>query len=166
MDIRQKIRQDRRTIRMYERQMRQMKKEHSYIAEGYSTTNRRSRAACAGECVLQAIEKLCELQQQRLKENHPLIAGSCDWTVIEQKVKDTDGKKGFRYGIAFHVLSNEPMYTEDEIRAEMRDTYRKIRQETEEMFGKAAVEEYLAEDRPEDLVPPFEPDTEVQEDGI
>ena len=143
MDKRQKIKQDKRTIRLYEQKLRTRPKEHDYIAEGYSATDRKSRALCAGECVIQAMDKLRELQAQREREKHPLKDGSLFWTIVEQKVKDPDGKKGFHYGVIFHVQSDEPYYTEDEIRKELKETYRKIKAETEEMYGRVADEEYL-----------------------
>ena len=146
MDKRQKIRQDRRTIRKYEQQLKNRPKEHEFIAEGYSQTDRKSRAICAGECVLQALEKLYELKDQRERDKHPLLDGSLFWTVHEQKVKDTTGKKGFHYGIAFHVQSDEPYYTQEEINAELKETYRRIKAETEEMYGPVTDEEYLEDE--------------------
>ena len=60
-------------------------------------------------------------------------------------MQDTDGRKGFHYRIFFAVKSEEDYYTEQEIRTELRETYAKMKAETEEMFGEVTDEEYLEE---------------------
>ena len=141
MNKKTKIRMDRKTLKAYDRKLRARRKEYEKQAEAFSMTDRRSRAACAGECLLQAMEQL-----QQLNREKKLVNGTLWWSVGEQRVKDTDGKKGFRYTVAWHVLSDEAYYTEEEILKELRDTYRRLREETEEMYGEVTDEEYLEED--------------------
>ena len=143
MNKKQKIKKDRQTLKRYEQKLRKKPKEHCIGAEVYSTTDRKSRALALGECALQAMEQLHELQAQREKDQHPLINGSLYWLLNEQKVKDSDGKKGFHYQVIVNVQSAEPFYTEDELREELHKTYLQFKAETEEMFGETTDEEYL-----------------------
>ena len=127
--------------------MRRRPKDHTIGAEVYSTTDRRSRALALGECALQVMENFHKLQKEREESRHPLIEGSLFWMLKEDKVKDTDGKKGFRYRVMLKVQSQEPYYTEDEIREELHKTYLQFKAETEEMFGETTDEEYLEGER-------------------
>ena len=147
-ELKRKRAKDARTLRKYEDQMRRRPKEYAQIAEAFSLTGRKARAAAVGECVIQLTEQLRKLNREK-----KLLDGSLFWTIEEQRVKDPDGRKGFRYVVAWHVQSDEPYYTEEEIREEIGRTAELIRQETAEMFG---------EDGPgeEDLVPAFEPAAE------
>lgn len=130
MNKKQKTALDRKTIRDYENKLRARRKEYSQYAQTYSETGRRARALAAGEMMLQLTEQLKDLAHKK-----HLLEGSLSWTFNEQKVKDTDGKKGFHYLAAWGVNSDEPYYTEEEIRKELNETYRKIREETDEMFS-------------------------------
>ena len=98
------------------------------------------------------MDKLRELNRQTT-----LLNGSLFWTIEEQKTVDTDGKKGFMYAVCWHVKSNEPYYTNDEIEAEIAKTRQDMQAEAEEFFR-----EDPEEDGPDeaDLVPRFEPDAE------
>ena len=86
-----------------------------------------------------------------------MLDGSLFYGIGEQRVKDTDGKKGYHYTVYFKVMSDEPFYTEEEIRHELRETYRKMREETEEMFRA----EY-----PEDLDDFMDESKEAEIDGL
>ena len=143
MNKKQKIRKDKQTLKRYEQKMRKRPKEHRAGAEVYSATDRKSRAIALGECTLQLLEQFKELQEEQEKAKHPLIEGSLFWMVREEKVKDTDGKKGYHYKVMYCVQSAEPFYTEDEIREELHNTYLQFKAETEEMFGETTDEEYL-----------------------
>jgi len=127
--------------------MRRRPKDHTIGAEAYSFTDRKSRAMAIGECALQVMENYRDLQKERLEAKHPLIEGSLFWMLKEDKVKDSDGKKGFRYRVMLKVQSSEPYYTEEEIRKELHETYLQLKQETEEMFGETTDEEYLEGER-------------------
>lgn len=136
MNKRAKEKLDQKTIKKYEQQLKNRRKEYAQYAQSYSSTGRKMRAAAVGECVLQLMEQLRELNRQKT-----LIEGSLFWTINEQKVKDTDNKKGFHYLVCWHVKSDEPFYTDEEIRKELEETYGKIRQETEEMYAEEPAEE-------------------------
>ena len=139
----QKSKHDKKRLKRNEQKMRKRPKEHRIGAEVYSTTDRKSRALALGECAIQVMEQFHELQAEREKDKHPLINGSLFWQIKEQKVKDTDGKKGFHYQVMLSVQSAEPYYTEEELREELRKTYLQFKAETEEMFGETTDEEYL-----------------------
>lgn len=177
-----KINQDRRTIRLYWKQMRNRRKEYGRQAEAYSMTGRRNKEAAIGSCVLKLYEELKNIQADLKVRGHKLVDGTLFWGIDEQKVKDTDGKKGHHWKIYWMVKSDEPYYTDGEILTELRSTYKKIKAETEEMFGPVEDDEYLTKEEREaleaaeepqekdtpdenDLVPRFEPDTEVSQDG-
>ena len=78
---------------------------------------------------------------RRLNATHKLLDGSLFYGIGEQRVKDADGKKGYEYTVYFKVMSDEPFYTEEEIRKELQETYRRMRMETDEMFRKDYPEE-------------------------
>ena len=143
-------RKNRKALKEYEKQLRNRRKEYCQISEAYSQTGRRNRALAVGECVLKLIDALKELNGEKT-----LLEGTLFWTVNEQRMRDTDGIKGFRYVVSYHVKSDEDYYTEDEIRKEIEDTRKVMDAETEEFFAEDE------DDGPaeEDLVPPFEPDT-------
>ena len=143
MNKKQKIKRDKQTLKRYEQKLRRRPKDHTIGAEVYTDTDRKSRALGLGECALQVMENLEKLQKEKLEEKRPLIEGSLFWMLKEEKVKDTDGRKGFHYRAMIKVQSSEPYYTEDEIREELHKTYLQFKAETEEMFGETTDDEYL-----------------------
>ena len=143
MNKKQKIKRDKQTLKRYEQKLRRKPKDHTIGAEVYSDTDRKSRALALGECALQVMENFNQLQKEKLEEKHPLIEGSLFWMLKEDKVKDTDGRKGFHYRVMLKVQSAEPYYTEQEIREELHNTYLQFKAETDEMFGETTDEEYL-----------------------
>ena len=156
MNKRQKIEHDRRTLKNYEKQLRNRRKEYGQIATAFSVTGRRNRTCAIGECVLKLMEALHDL---RFRKN--LLSGSLFWGIDETRVKDQDGKKGFEYKVWWRVKSDEPYYTDEEIKAELEKTYEKMRKETEEMFG----EELSPEDEPAgDTFPDDDPAEERPEE--
>ena len=132
----EKLQRDRETVEKYEEQLRARRKEYGEYAEALSLTGRKNRAAAVGECVLQLLDHLAKLNNEK-----KLINGSLFWGVREQRVKDTDGKKGFRYTVYWRVKSDEPMYTEAEIRKETDETMRRMYEETEEMYAEPEEDE-------------------------
>jgi len=144
-EMKRKLAKDWRTIKKYKEQLQAQRKEYAQIASGYSMSGRRSRALAVGECVIQCMENLRKLNGEK-----NLLDGTLFWNIIEERVKDTDGRKGFKYSVVYHVKSDEPAYTEEQIRDEIKKTAEQIRQETGEMFGEISLDEE----------PPFEPDEE------
>ena len=136
MNKKQKIQMDRKSVLKYKAQLEARRKEYVQYAQAYSGTGRRMRSNAVGECVLQLMESLRELNREKT-----LVEGSLFWTINEQKVKDTDGKKGYHYLATWHVKSTEPYYTKEEIEEEIHETYKKMLLETDEMYSEQPAEE-------------------------
>lgn len=145
MNKRQKIKKDQRTLRLYEKQLRARRQEIGRMVECYAKSGRKNRIAAIGEGVLKLLEDLQEIQAEQERKKKPLLNGTLFWNVNEERVRDTDGIKGFHYKICFAVKSEDAYYTEEQIRTELRETYQKLHAETEEMYGRTTDEEYLEE---------------------
>lgn len=135
----QKIRKDRKTLRAYEKSLRNEKKQYMKTFEAVSETGRKNRALAVGECCLQAMDDLNVLVNRQ--PPIPFVKGSLFWNLGEQRVKDEDGEKGFRYNVTYHLLSYERAWTDEEIKEKLMEAAKKIGAETEEMFKKEALEE-------------------------
>ena len=132
-------------MKKYMKQLQDRRREIGKKAEIYSQTGKRNRINAIGECVLKLLGDLHKTQAELKTKGHELLNGSLVWGVDEQRVKDTDGKKGFRYVVYYMVKTDEPYYTSEEIAKEMRETYEKLKAETEEMYGETTDDEYLEE---------------------
>jgi len=131
---RKKRERDRKTLLGYEKRLRAEKKAYVQAFSAFSETGRKNRALCIGECCLQAMEKLTELVNQQPPV--AFIPGSLFWNLNEERVKDEDGEKGFKYTVIYHVTSEEPAYTEEQIREKLMEAAEKLHAETEELFRK------------------------------
>ena len=131
----QKIRKDQKTIKKYAEECKRRRKVYMQTFSAFAINQRRSRAAAVGELVLEAIEGV-----KGLAHVHPLIAGTLEYGIIEQKVKDPDGRKGFSYQVTYHVIANENAMTEEEQEKEVRELEEKLRRETDEMFPEEKTE--------------------------
>lgn len=118
-----------------------MRKEIVRKAEIYSQGGHRNRVTAIGETVLKLLEDLHNKQAEQELKGHKLLDGTLFWLIEEARVKDTDGKKGYRYTIAYFVKCDEAKYTEDEIKKEIQETYELMKQETDEMYSEIAEEE-------------------------
>jgi hypothetical protein len=145
MNKRQKIKQDQKELKRYEKRLRQRRQEIGRQAESWSLTGRKQRIAAIGESVLKLLDDLHKIQAEQEQKKKPLVNGTLFWGINEERVQDTDGRKGFHYRIFFCVKSAEDYYTEEEIRKELRETYAKMKAETEEMYGETTDDEYLEE---------------------
>ena len=143
MNKRQKIKKDKRTLRLYEKKLRARRQEIGRIGEAYSMTGRKQRIAAIGETVLKLLDDLHRITEEQQAKGKPLVNGTLFWGVNEERVQDTNGVKGFHYRIFFCVKSEDDYYTEEEIRKELRETYAKMKAETEEMYGETSDDEYL-----------------------
>ena len=135
----EKREQDALVLRKYEAQLRGRRVHYSQEAETYSTGGQRNRAMAAGAAVLEGFKML-----DKLRREHPLVAGTLSWIIGEDRCVDPDGKKGYKYTVAYHVYADEPALTEEEIQAELKETKKRIWMETEEMYaesGEAAGDE-------------------------
>lgn len=120
---------DLQALRKYKQRLEAERKPYEKKAEIYTDTDRKSRCMGAGECVIQLLEQVAELNMK-----HKLIPGSLEWVIGQQKVQDDTGRKGFRYTVLAHVMADEPRWTAEEIRKEIEDTRKRMRLETAAMF--------------------------------
>lgn len=130
----QKRMKDRKTIAGYEKRLRAERKVYTQSFSAISETGRKNRALCIGECCLQAMEKLTELVNKQPPVE--FVKGSLFWNLGEQRVKDENGEKGFRYTVIYHVQSYEPAWTEEEIRQKVAEAARLVKKETDEMYAR------------------------------
>ena len=135
----QKKRKDRQALAGYEKRLKAERKHYRTNFEAISETGRKNRALAIGECCLQAFEKLNELVNQR--PAIPFVEGSLYFNLGEQRVKDEDGEKGFRYSVTYNLQSYEPAWTEEQIKEKVAEAKRLLAQETEEMYADDEEEE-------------------------
>ena len=129
----QKKRKDRQALAGYEKRLRAERKHYRQKFEAISETGRKNRALAIGECCLQAFEKLNDLVNQR--PAIPFVEGSLYFNLGEQRVKDEDGEKGFRYSVTYNLQSYEPAWTEEQIVEKLAEAKRLLAEETEEMYS-------------------------------
>lgn len=122
---------DYQTLQKYAARLAAARQGREQTATGYSDTDRKSRAACLGECALKILEAVDKLQQE-----HAIIPGRLQYMIRCEKVQDPTGRKGFKYSVAYQATIDEPAYTEDQIREQVEDLARKLKMETEELFQK------------------------------
>ena len=65
----------------------------------------------------------------------PFVEGSLYFNLGEQRVKDEDGEKGFRYSVTYNLQSYEPAWDEKQIAEKVVEAQRRLAQETEEMYS-------------------------------
>ncbi len=138
----QKIKKDQQTLKKYMKKLQNMRKEICRKAEVLCQGGHRNRVNAIGETVLKLLDDFYKQQGELNARGKKMLDGTLFWLVNEQKVKDTDGKKGYKYSFAYLVKTSEPKYTEEEIQQELRETYQKMKAETDEMYGDTTDEEY------------------------
>lgn len=124
-----KLREDAKTLGKYEERLRNRRKEYVQAFSGKAVNNRRARALCVGELCLQARERLYQL-----KHTKPLMDGTMEFFVNEEKIKDKYGKRFFLYQVMYHVFSNENAYTEEEVQKELNIFREQLMRETDELY--------------------------------
>ena len=129
MNREQKIKKDSKALRKYGQRLANEHKVYMQMFNAYAVNQRRSRAAAIGECALQAMDMV-----RGLAKTKPLLDGSLDYMITEQKVKDPDGKIGFHCAVTFRVVSAEKAHDEEWIQKELEETFEKMMRETDEMF--------------------------------
>lgn len=129
MNREQKIKRDSKALRKYGQRLKNEHKVYLKMFEAYAVNQRRSRAAAIGECALQAMDEVRGLAKVK-----PLLDGSLDYMITEQKVKDPDGRTGFHCTVTFRVVSAEKAHDDEWIQKELEETFEKMMQETDEMF--------------------------------
>ena len=125
----QKLKRDEKTLKKYEEQLRKEHKTYIQQFDAYAVNQRISRAAAIGACALQAMDAVKGMAKAK-----ELVPGSLDYMIIEQKVQDPDGKKGFHCQVTYRVVSYEKAHTEEWIREELEKTAAQLQAETDEMY--------------------------------
>ena len=124
-----KIRKDSKALRKYGKRLREERKTYEQKFEAYAVNQRKSREAALGACALKAIDAVRELSKVK-----PLVGGTLEYVINEQKIKDETGQKGFYCSVIFHVVSNEPAHDAEDIQKELENTFEKMMRETDELY--------------------------------
>ena len=132
----QKIKRDSKALKKYKEKLKKERKRYVQTFETYAINQRRSREAALGACCLKALDAVREL-----KKTKPLINGTLEYVISEQKVIDPDEKKGFHCSVTFAVASEEDAHTDEWIEKEIADTFERMMKETDEMFPEEAEDE-------------------------
>ena len=126
---------DRDTARAYEQKLKSTVKNFRLSAEAFTTGGKKNRALAVGGCILSVSEKL-----EKESVNHHFVEGSLGWNITEERVKDSEGNKGYRYQVTVVVATDEKAYTAEQIREQVEDLEKRLAAETEEMFSEDEVE--------------------------
>lgn len=151
----QKIKKDRHDLVKYMKRMENQRQEIKRMGDAYCLTGHKNRVNTIGEIVLKLLEDFYKKQGELKLRGHKMLDGTLFWIIEETRVKDPDGKKGFHYSVGYMVKTSEPMYTKEEIQKEMEETYQKMKQETEEMYGEPVTDDdygviHKSAEKPED----------------
>ena len=157
----QKQADDLESLAHYEIRLKGRKKHYLQSAEAFTTGGRRNRAMAVGECVLQAMAEL-----QKAAAQHHFVPGTLSWIIGEDRAVDPDGRKGYKYTVAYHIYADEQSLTDEEIEKELEETREKMEKETQEMFAdvieQIRTEEGMDPDPENQPCPPMpEPEDEV-----
>lgn len=144
----QKLKKDAKTIKKYAEECARRRKVYMRHFSAYAVNQRRTRAEVVGDLVLRAIEDV-----KGISHVHPLIAGTLEYGIIEQKCKDPDDHIMFHYEVTYHVIANEDAMTEEEQKKEVAELAERLRLETEEMFPEEKDEEKENQQDPEETDP-------------
>lgn len=129
----QKIRKDSKALKKYKERLKKERKRYIQTFDAYSINQRRSRQAALGACALKALDAVRELNKVK-----PLVKGTLEFVISEQKVIDPDGKKGFHCSVTFAVASEEAAHEPEWIEKEVEHTFELMMRETDEMFPEEA----------------------------
>lgn len=129
------VRKKERELAKYGERMRNTYKRYAKFVRVEAENNRKARVNAAGEAVLRALDTLCETAGQV-----PLVKGGLIWHITEQKNKDANGKAKFVYEIGFSALSSVREFTEEQIRQELDETWKKMQIEIDERFPEETAE--------------------------
>ena len=124
-----KIRKDSKALKKYAARLRKEKRVYIQQFDAYAINQRKSREAALGACALKAIDAVRELWKVK-----PLIPGTLEYVIHEEKVKDEDGQKGFHCIVTFKVTSDEEAHSQEDIQKEIEATFEKMMRETDQMY--------------------------------
>jgi len=131
-----KIRDDGKLLKAYEKRMRSTMKNYGYKFDAFAINQRKSREAALGTCALKALDSVRELMRQKQLE-----PGSLWFMISESPVADENGKKAFHCSVMYSVTALEPAFTEEEIQAEIAETFEKYMRETDKLYPAEEAEE-------------------------
>lgn len=129
----QKIRKDSKTLKKYKERLKKERKRYIQTFDAFAINQRRSREAALGACALKALDAVRELNKVK-----PLVKGTLEFVISEQKVIDPDSKKGFHCSVTFAVASEEAAHEPEWIEKEVEHTFELMMRETDEMFPEEA----------------------------
>ena len=132
----QKIKKDSKALQKYGQRLRTEHKVYMQMFDAYAVNQRKSRAAAIGACALEAMDEV-----RGLAKTKPLMDGSLEYMITEQKMIDPDGIKGFHCTVTYRVVSAEKAHSEEWIQKELEETFEKMMKETDEMFPEEAERE-------------------------
>lgn len=125
----QKIKKDGKALEQYAKRLKNEHKVYIQMFDAYAANQRKSRAAAIGACALRAMDEV-----RGLAKTKPLMDGSLEYMITEQKMVDPDGIKGFHCTVTYRVVSVEKAHDEAWIQKELEETFEKMMRETDEMF--------------------------------
>ena len=125
----QKIRKDSKALKKYAKRLRDERKVYIQKFEAFAINQRKSRELALGTCALKAMDAVRELAKVK-----PLVAGTLEYLITENKVKDEMNMKGFHCSVTFRVVSDEPAHDPKDIQKEIEETFEKMMRETDNMF--------------------------------
>ena len=125
----QKIRKDSKALKKYAKRLRDERMVYIQKFEAFAINQRKSRELALGACALKAMDRV-----RKLAKVKPLIAGTLEYLITENKVHDETGQKGFHCTVSFRVVSEEPAHDPKDIQKEIEETFEKMMRETDEMF--------------------------------
>ena len=140
----QKIKKDSKALQKYGDRLRRERKVYMQMFDAYAVNQRRSRAAAIGACALRAMDEV-----RALAKTKPLMDGSLEYMITEQKVMDPDGRKGFHCTVTFRVVSQEDAHSEEWILQELEKTFEKMMMETDELYPAEVKKDGEGRDHPE-----------------
>ena len=132
----QKIRKDSKALKKYKERLKKERKRYIQTFDAFSINQRKSREIALGVCALKALDAVRELNKVK-----PLVKGTLEFVISEQKVIDPDSKKGFHCSVTFAVASEEAAHEPEWIEKEVEHTFELMMQETDEMFPEEAEDE-------------------------
>ena len=132
---RKKLR-DYQTLRRYAARLAAQRVTCSQTAKRLCYTDHKSRVEAVGECCMTILDAVEALRRSRKVMDNTLV-----FMLSDQKVQDPTGKKGHQYQVSYQVTVDEPAFTEDEIKEEVKKLAEKLHMETEELFRKPEEEE-------------------------
>ena len=124
-----KIQDDGKKLKAYEKRMRNTMKNYGQKFDAFAINQRKSREAALGACAMKALDAVRQLMRETQLE-----PGTLWFMISESPLKDENGKKNFHCSVMYSITALEPAFTEEEIQAEIADTFEKMMRETDVLY--------------------------------